>query len=92
VLVLTDAYFPGWMARVDGAPAEIFRADYLFRGVLLPAGEHMVTFSYAPGSVALGAIATLLAACVVTAGVPLRALVGLRRGEKIHTPSGRGLG
>jgi hypothetical protein len=47
-LVLTDAYYPGWRARVNGAATEILRADVMFRAVALPAGEHVVEFRYAP--------------------------------------------
>jgi hypothetical protein len=54
-LVLTDSYFPGWQARVDGAPVEIERADYLFRAVRVPAGEHTVEWRYQPTSLMVGA-------------------------------------
>lgn len=46
VLVLTDTYYPGWNVNVDGKPAAILRANYLFRGVMIPAGEHHVKFQY----------------------------------------------
>jgi hypothetical protein len=54
-LVLTDSYFPGWQARIDGAPVEIERADYLFRAVRVPAGEHTVEWRYQPTSLMVGA-------------------------------------
>jgi uncharacterized membrane protein YfhO len=47
-LVLSDSWFPGWEALVDGSPAEIFKANYLVRAVRLPAGEHEVKFHYQP--------------------------------------------
>ncbi|MBC8100858.1 MAG: YfhO family protein, partial [Armatimonadetes bacterium] len=47
-LMLTDAYYPGWVATVDGAPSQIYRADGLFRAVWLPPGANRVTFDYAP--------------------------------------------
>ena len=54
VLLLTDPYYPGWVARVDGSPTRIYRADYTFRGVYVPAGKHKVTFTYEPDSFKIG--------------------------------------
>src|SRR4030095_9312569 len=48
LLVLADTYYPGWTARVDGRPVPILRANYLFRGVAVPAGSHRVEFHYVP--------------------------------------------
>lgn len=53
-LFLGDAYYPGWSASVDGARAEILRADYLFRAVAVPAGRHAVEMTYAPASFRMG--------------------------------------
>ena len=47
LLVLTDSWFPGWKAAVDGKDVPIERVDYLIRGVPVPAGQHRVEFSYA---------------------------------------------
>lgn len=47
-LVLADAWDPGWIALVDGAPAPIARADVIFRAVLLEPGAHRVEFLYRP--------------------------------------------
>lgn len=52
LLVLSDTYAPGWTATVDGAVAEILPANYLARGVWIPAGRHEVVFRYrTPGLV-----------------------------------------
>jgi hypothetical protein len=58
LLLLSDAYYPGWQVTVDGSPAELLQADGLFRGVLLPAGEHEMVFSFAPRSIQLGLLMT----------------------------------
>jgi hypothetical protein len=53
-LVLTDIWFPGWTCVVDGQPARVYRANYLFRAVKVPAGAHQVVFTMAPASYAWG--------------------------------------
>jgi hypothetical protein len=58
-LVLTDQFYPGWEALVDGEKVEIFRANYLFRSVALSAGRHEIVFRYRPMSFRLGATLSL---------------------------------
>ncbi|MEM9257157.1 MAG: YfhO family protein [Pseudomonadota bacterium] len=60
LVVLTDAYFPGWEAHVDGEVVEILRANSLFRAVEVPPGEHSVVFRYRPVSVLMGVSISLL--------------------------------
>lgn len=60
-LFLSDTYFPGWEATVDGQEASILRAWINFRAVPMPAGEHIVEFVYRPLSLILGAIVSILA-------------------------------
>jgi hypothetical protein len=75
LLVLTDSWFPGWKAAVDGRDVPIERVDYLIRGVPVPAGAHRVEFSYEPSSWRVGWILSLLALIAIAA----TALVGWRR-------------
>ena len=59
LVVLADAYYPGWEAAVDGAAAPIVATNHLFRGVHVPAGRHRIRFRYAPATLPIGALASL---------------------------------
>lgn len=48
ILLVTDKYSPNWKVWVDGREEKLLRANYLMRGVHLPAGNHRVEFKYRP--------------------------------------------
>ncbi len=75
LLVLTDNYFPGWKATVDGRPTPIYRVDYLLRGVPVPRGRHRVVFTYQPASWLWGRVISGFAGFLVLGS----ALLGWRR-------------
>ena len=54
ILFLSDIYYLGWEAAVDDISGKIYRADYAFRAVAVPKGNHTVVFSYHPESYNLG--------------------------------------
>jgi hypothetical protein len=56
LLVLTDTYYPGWTATVDGQNADIYRVNGVVRGVFIPSGSHIIDFKYLPLSFVFGAI------------------------------------
>lgn len=86
-LVLSEAYFPGWSATVDGAAAPILRADHLLQAVRLKAGAHEVIFAYHSRFLWTGFL-------LATAGLLIPLLVaGVRRGRGVPgglSPGGRG--
>ena len=60
LLVLSDTFFPGWMASRAGKPLPILRANFLFRAVRVPAGSSDIVFTYHPPSVRNGQVLSLL--------------------------------
>ncbi|MEW6095923.1 MAG: YfhO family protein [bacterium] len=64
-LFLSDTYYPGWKAYVDGKPTKIYRANFLFRAIVLPMGIHKVEFIYSPLSFKIGFMGTIFTLLVL---------------------------
>ena len=81
LVVVAEAWFPGWEARVDGRKVPVVEADGGFLGVPVDAGDHLVTLEYhRPGSAVVGRLITA-ATLLILAGLALRrrqTLSGLR--------------
>ena len=77
LLVLSDTFYPGWEAAVDGSPRPILLANHTMRAVVVPAGAHEVTFAFRPASVMTGFILSL-------AGILGLVVIALPRGR--HAP------
>jgi hypothetical protein len=56
LLILSEVYYPGWRARVDGEPAKIFRAQHTLRALPLRAGQHHIEMSFRPVGFTVGAV------------------------------------
>jgi uncharacterized membrane protein YfhO len=48
-VVLANTWYPGWSAWIDSQPRTIWRANYLFQAVEVPAGDHQLVLMYRPG-------------------------------------------
>ena len=68
LLFLSESYYPGWKAYVDGKDSEIFVANYLFQSIFIPKGEHLVSFQYKSMSYKIGIVS-----CIITVSL----LIGL---------------
>lgn len=66
-LVVSEVYYPEWQAYIDDEPASYYQVNELIRGLVIPAGEHTVRFSYEPSPVRTGFMLTLLATLIVLA-------------------------
>lgn len=67
LLFLSDTYYTGWKALVDGNKTPIYRADYAFRAVFVPKGRHKVQFIYDPSSFSFGLFGALIGLLAVLA-------------------------
>jgi hypothetical protein len=67
VLVVSEVNYPGWVATVDGASAPIHSADFLLRGVMLPAGAHRVEMHYAAPAARKGALISVVTLLIIGA-------------------------
>ncbi len=67
-LVLSENYFSGWEAWVDGVRTPVKRVNYTLRGLALPAGKHRVQFQFRSSGVRLGAISFTLGLSVLLVG------------------------
>jgi len=73
-LFLSDTYYPGWKARIDGEARPIYRANVCGRAVEVGTGRHEIIFDYAPASFHLGCGLAIL-------GLLLLAGIGFRAGR-----------
>ncbi|HEU5318548.1 MAG TPA: YfhO family protein [Chloroflexota bacterium] len=69
MLFMNDLFYPGWTALVDGQESQIYRANYLYRAVYVPAGPHAVDVVYRPRAFRFGLLLTLLACTGVIGGL-----------------------
>jgi hypothetical protein len=94
-LVLTDSYYPGWEAVLDGSRTQVFRANYAFRAIRVPAGTHQVEFRFRPRSFYLGLCLTVL---TLTCGLlclgfaPFAGKKGKQASEMLSRKGSRGTG
>jgi hypothetical protein len=89
LVVLADAYFPGWRATVDGASAPVLPTNHLFRGVAAPAGSHRIRFTYEPLSVYVGAVASVVGWLAIAALYLLDARGRKTRARTRSSPASR---
>ncbi len=50
LLLVSDSFYPGWKAYIDGSETKISKERDIFRGVIVPEGTHQVKFIYRPES------------------------------------------
>ncbi len=86
IVVLSEVYYPGWEAILDGKPANLLRANWTFRAVAIEAGRHEIELRFRPSSFlisgAISALSWLIAGLAVMVGA---IVVARRRRRRIET-------
>lgn len=85
VLVITDAYYPGWRAYLNGQLIAVFPAYHAFRGVHVPRGTHRVEFRYEPTSFRIGMV---ISSTALSGGLLLTLWTVYRRRLRVRGGSG----
>ena len=78
-VVLSDVFYPGWTATIDDRPAQIYPANFAFRAVLVPSGEHRITLTFEPVTWRMG---LAISALTVVGLIGYGAIAWRRRRER----------
>ncbi len=79
ILVLSDVYYPGWKAYVDGKESPVLACNSILRGVPLEKGQHSIILEYSPMSYKIGLIISGLTAIFVSCSIFLPSSRLMRR-------------
>ncbi len=79
LLFISDAFYPGWKAYIDGKETKIYRADFAFRAIQIPSGKHEVRFVYQPESFFNGLKLSMVSLVLLLTLVPASHLLGRRK-------------
>lgn len=85
-LVVSENYYPGWTATVDGKPVEVSRADFTLMGIPLPANAQSVSLRFSSAPYSRGKTITIFA-LMLACGAFLAGLVVDRNRTAIATPA-----
>jgi len=84
LMVLSEVWYPGWRAFVDGEETEVVRTNYLLRGLYLQGGHHNVELIFQPKAYSYGRYVLLL---TMAASIALIGWISFLRKAKIEEPA-----
>ena len=77
--VLSEVYYPGWTATIDGKPAEVGRVNYILRALKIPAGKHDVVMTFRPTTVTTTEAIAFVAIALIILGFLAALFLTLRK-------------
>jgi uncharacterized membrane protein YfhO len=80
-LVLSEMWFPGWYAQINGQDLPIHRTNYLLRGLAVPAGTYTITMQYRPTSALVGLAITLTTLVCISLAFAMRHRIWATKGR-----------
>jgi len=84
LLFLSESWYPeGWKAYIDGNETPIHRINYMFRGVVIPVGEHSLTMKFEPAGYYLGKTLSLVINILALAGMGYFGFVFISKRNKL---------
>jgi len=63
---LSDTYYPGWKATIDGKKTRLYRANYCFRAVKVEKGDHLIEMRFLPKSFVIGLAGSIISLIFIT--------------------------
>ncbi len=90
LLVVSEGFYPGWSATMDGVDVPIVRANLMMRSVSVAAGEHEVVFRFSPWSIKVGFAGTLVGILVFLLILPRLSRYGFRASMEVGHEHDRG--
>lgn len=79
VMVLSEIYYPGWTATIDGESVDLGRVNYVLRALKVPAGNHKVVLAFHPTSVAVTDTIAYIAIALIIIGLLATIVIALRK-------------
>jgi hypothetical protein len=64
VVVVSQMYYPGWKASVDGQPTSVYPVDVALTGFIIPSGIHEVRLYFRPNSFLIGLTISILSLAI----------------------------
>jgi hypothetical protein len=84
-VVLTDTFYPGWQATIDGQATKIWQANLAFRAVAVETGRHEIRFNYRPRSFTVGLWISIVTGVIVVLAIG-RLIITQLRGKAFDNP------